>query len=494
VSKSNTRYWRTPLLRRFLRWRSERAAEREIEAYGKQSDARTNRELSDAYKAFPVSLLAVVSADLYVGGDIAVLDRHLSDFLPPGKLGNDGRDGVHDFLRAAEASLGGGAGTHGSYYNALESGWPLSQKVDWLPSTVESIHLLLRTVSTGIVMFGIFAVPSSRHPDLAKEVFEGSHPSPRVRERGGTVTYTVDAAKTIALRQSLELMLGFGIFPTGAGLLQRRRYPGGSMVIWDVPTLPNEKDQHWRDIQRVLEVDDWHRWDGEKERLCRGLPIGHIGSFWDRQTGGWTLLTNRAGSAASEDVVDSARYELMHFVNEWFSWPVALEAAVQVGQEADRLRASLDRERSGAFRFLRAGPLEPIVDSLQKCEYHLSRLKQAASPLEKRYINFPKFVEGGPIVEMRRSRTADNDSASATEPASAEPPRTTFGDALSSWIEGVIDDGLQNTRLSLGRASTLVQLRTNAAMRVWTIVLVLLTSSVVGLTVAVVLIASRTGH
>ncbi|MDQ6876780.1 MAG: hypothetical protein M3082_03615 [Candidatus Dormibacteraeota bacterium] len=482
------------MLGRFLRWRQERAAEREIEAYGKQSDARTNKEFTDAYKAFPVSLLAVVSADLYVGGDIGALDRHLSDFLPPGQFGNDGRDGVHDFLRAAEASLGGGAGTHGSYYNALESGWPLSQKVDWLPSTVQSIHLLLRTLSTGIVMFGIFAVPSSRHPDLAKDVFEGSHSSPRVRERRGTVTYTVDAAKTIALRRGLERMLEFGIFPAGTGLLQGRRYPAGSMVIWDVPALPNEADQHWRDVQRVLEVDDWNRWDGEKERLYRGLPIGHIGSFWDRQTGGWSLLTTRAGGGGNEDVVHSVRYELMHFVGEWFSWPVALQAAAQVSQEADRLRASLDRERSGAFRFLRVGTLEPIVDSLQKCDYHLSRLKQATSPLEKRYVNFPKLVEGGPIVEMRRSRSAGKDSAIATEAASAERPRTTFADALSSWIEGVIENGLQDARLSLGRASTLVQLRTNAAMRAWTIILVLLTAAVVGLTVAVVLIASRTGH
>jgi hypothetical protein len=58
----------------------------------------------------------------------------------------------------------------------------------------------------------------------------------------------------------------------------------------------------------------------------------------------------------------------------------------------------------------------------------------------------------------------------------------------------VIESGLEDTRLSLGRASTLVQLRTNAAMRVWTIILAVLTAAVVGLTVAVVVIASRTGH
>ena len=79
------RFWRTPVLGRLVRWWRERTFERESRAHQQRSDAKTNQEFSESYKALPVSLVAVVSADLYVGGEIRTLDRHLAGFLPPGR-------------------------------------------------------------------------------------------------------------------------------------------------------------------------------------------------------------------------------------------------------------------------------------------------------------------------------------------------------------------------------------------------------------------------
>jgi hypothetical protein len=481
-----------------VRWWHERRFERESREHQQQSDARTNQRISESYEAFPVRLLAIVSADLYVGGEIPKLDRHLAGFLPPGRYRGEGRDHVHEFLQVAEAKVGGGAGMHASFYNILESGWPTTQKVNWLPPEVESVHLLLRTLSTGIVLFGVFVIPSSYHTDLAERVFLGSHPSPQRREKGGTVTYTVDAAKSQALRRGLEGMLEFGMFPANAGLLGRRRYPVGSMAVWDVASLPDENDEHWRTLRRVLEMQDWHRWDGAQERLYAGMPIGDIGSLWDRQSGGWSLLTAEAnhpnGKSAEKESLRSLRHELQLGIGEWFSWIVALQAAAEIGKQADRLRASLDRERKGAFRFLRVRTLEPLVDSLQECQYRLSRLKQATSVAERRYTQFPKMVERDVIAERRRQDASTKETSGPRSDAPPEAVTRTFGDALASWIETTIETALQETRLSLDRASTLVQLRTNAAMRAWTIILVALTLAVVVLTAAVALIALRTAH
>jgi hypothetical protein len=474
-------------LGRLVRWWHERTFERESRAHQRQSDAKTNQAFSDSYTALPVSLVAIVSADLYVGGEVPTLDRHLTGFLPAGRHMGEGRDQLHEFLRAAEATVGGGSGTRASYYNVLEPGWPTTQKVDWLPPEVQSVHLTLRTLSTGIVMFGVFVVPSSRHPDLIAKVFEASHPSPTKREKGGTVTYTVDTAKSRALRQGLEGMLEFGIFPPNAGLLRDRRYPAASLVVLDVAALPDEGNEDWRTLRRVLEVQHWHRWDGTQERLYAGLPVGDIGSFWDRQSGGWSLLTAAAnhpdGKSAAKESLHALRHDLWLGIGVWFSWIAALQAAVEIGKQADQLRASLDRERKGAFRFLRVRTLEPLVDSLQECLYRLSRLQQASIE-ERRYIEFPK------MLEHRQPASKEN----ATGPGTATPPNRSFGDALASWIQTAIETGLQGTRLSLDRASTLVQLRTNAAMRAWTIVLVALTLAVVFLTAAVVVIALRTAH
>jgi predicted signal transduction protein with EAL and GGDEF domain len=71
-------------------------------------------------------------------------------------------------------------------------------------SSVESIHLLMRTLSTGIVMFGVFVASTAR--DLAEEVFKGRHESPRRRERGGTVTYTVEAAPIAGERPFVSVL------------------------------------------------------------------------------------------------------------------------------------------------------------------------------------------------------------------------------------------------------------------------------------------------
>ncbi len=474
------RFWRTPGLGQLLRWWDERRFERDLQAHQRDSDAKTNQRLSASYEAFPVRLLAVVSADLYVGREIPTLDRHLAGFLPPGR----GRDSAHEFLQVAEATVGGGAGTHAaSYYNTLESGWPTTEKVDWLPASVQSLHLLLRTLSTGIVMFGVLVVPSNREMDLAEKVLKGSHESPRRKEKGGTVTYTVEAAKTQVLRRNIEGMLNFGIFPADVGLLGSRRYPAGSLVVWDIAALPDDDNQQWRDVCRVLEMESWNGWDGKHERLYPGLPIGDIGSFWARESGGWSLLTAEAnhpdGKNALEDSLHALRHELRLGIGEWFSWIVALQAAAQIGNEALVLRASLDRERKGALRFLRVGALGRLVDSLQECQYRLSRLKQATSPRERRYVQFPELVEGNLIARRRQpngSPTKPDGAGSAVPPPAA---KRSFADAVSSWIEMVIETGLQETSLSLERAATLVQLRTNAAMLWLTILIAVLTAAVV---------------
>ena len=238
--------------------------------------------------------------------------------------------------------------------------------------------------------------------------------------------------------------------------------------------------------------------DGTQERLYAGLPIGDMGSFWDRESGGWSLLTAAAkhsnGKSPDEEPLHALRHDLWLGMGVWFSWIVALQAAVEIGKQADRLRASLDRERKGAFRFLRVRTLEPLVDSLQECQYHLSRLKQATSPGERRYMEFPKMVEHDLTAERRRQHTSKKEPPGPGTDAPPDEVTRSFGEALASWIQATIEAGLQETRLSLDRASTLVQLRTNAAMRVWTIALTVLTAAVVALTVAVVVITSRSTH
>jgi hypothetical protein len=289
----------------------------------------------------------------------------------------------------------------------------------------------------------------------------------------------------MALKEGLEAILNFGIFPAGAGLLKGQRYPAGSLVVWDLAEIPATGNREWAEVRRVLNMEDWNRWDGKEERLYPGLPTSPFASFWERESGGWTLLTTQVrhsdGRRPDADALDSYRQHLLDTIDEWFAWVVAVQAAAQIGKQADRLRANLDRERMGPLRFLRVGSLEPLVDSLQRCQYHLSRLKQATSPDEQRYVHFPEMVEGELMVQRRKPTTKPGSSDQA---ASYTP--TTFGDALSSWIIAVIEAGLQEVRLSLERATTLMQLRTNAAMRAWTVALAILTAAVLVLTVIAV--------
>src|SRR6202011_2027161 len=108
----------------------------------REEDARENQRLLGGYERHPVKLLAIASADLYMGSEIRTLDRHLNRILPATSFWSAGKDEVHGFLQAAEATVGGGAGTHSqTYYNENQSGWPTASKVDWLPTNVQSVHL-----------------------------------------------------------------------------------------------------------------------------------------------------------------------------------------------------------------------------------------------------------------------------------------------------------------------------------------------------------------
>src|SRR2546430_8831816 len=109
--------------------------------------------MADAYAAVPVRLVGIATADLFIGDDIQPLAKNLLPLLPTSGHFSSRRDNIVDFLQFAQGSLGGGASTRAAYWNALESGWPLSDKVKWLPERVQSVHFVLRTLTTGIVMF-----------------------------------------------------------------------------------------------------------------------------------------------------------------------------------------------------------------------------------------------------------------------------------------------------------------------------------------------------
>jgi hypothetical protein len=214
-----------------------------------------------------------------------------------------------------------------------------------------------------------------------------------------------------------------------------------------------------------------------------------MGSFWTRESGGWSLLTAGAnhpdGKHAEDESVHALRHDLRMGIREWFSWIVALQAAAQIGNDALLLRANLDRERKGPLRLLRVGTLGRLVDSLQECQYRLSRLEQATSPKERRYVHFPEMVESNPITRRHLPNASPTKPDGASDSAPSPAASRNLGDAVSSWIEAVIGNGLQETKLSLDRAATLVQLRTNAVMLWLTIIIAVLTA-------AVVLIALRT--
>lgn len=438
-------------------------------------DAKSNKRLAESFASEPMRFAGLVVTDVFMGEDLDKLQRTVKRWLPnPRRLGR-GRADMEQFLSAARATLGAGAGVYSQMYvNASKPGWPLSERVDWLPETIDAIHLISVTLGTGIVLFGYLCEPSSDFRQSIEATFTGSHESPMRGRGAGRMTFTVELAKQQALASLMGSLSALPIMPTNAGLLADSRYPSGAMAAWIVSDFADTNSTHWHDIARMLGTDDFRYWQGNGLRLYRGLPTAGWDDIWDPDDDGYTLFAAEKAWPGSPDTGDGSPEDqiLFHLDNDlpsWYGWLALGQIALAIDARIGRLRANLDRSRRGVWGYLGFRSLESLAEDLHRCQYRLQRLHQTVSDSFRRGVaqrEFPKLEEAGFVA----------DSAKASgRPYTPSP----FVDSVLSWLDELYKSALDEARLAVESAAALADFRTSGAVRLWTIVMAVLTAAVV---------------
>src|SRR5438105_5453296 len=148
-----------------------------------ETDPKENKRLAESYRQYPLRLVAVVIADVFMDTDIGQLARSLDLHLARDVNLRDDRQRVRDFLRRAESKAGGREGLGAiHFYRPGEGGKYLGGGHELpMPAEVESVGLLLYQFAPGMVMAAMVAAARA---ELAASIFAAHHKSPVRKTRG----------------------------------------------------------------------------------------------------------------------------------------------------------------------------------------------------------------------------------------------------------------------------------------------------------------------
>src|SRR5207245_6291624 len=245
---------------------------REAQEQHRESSQRDSDRLRQSYARYPVRLLGLVVADLFLGDDIRRFAERLEPFLREQPLGSGSGLEVDEFFREALSAVGGAQEWLAPLRFVQEgrpTGLPGGARQVRLPAGVASADLLLSRLPSALVVGATVATLSS---DPAALIFGADHQGSVEVGEHNIKFGMVEEAKRTALARALAPAVSTGLLPAELGLLRARRYPRGALVVWSLPELPAE-DVEWHDVARVLGIETWNRWDGEGERLLMGVPI-----------------------------------------------------------------------------------------------------------------------------------------------------------------------------------------------------------------------------
>lgn len=266
------------------------------------------------------------------------------------------------------------------------------------------------------------------------------------------------------------------IVPRDSGVLAKQRYPAGTVVAWMAERLPSVGDRGWRDVARVLGLEEWHWWQGSDRRLYDGAPLAD-GTL--RKEGGHTLVLEcptasvdlRGFNGAESFLCRNLQVELTD--SDWLPLLLLHEATITLSDRAGELRRLLNRRIASRFKSLRLLRLGSFVAKVNFCQYQLQRVRQAVGNEPDQFwpVGVPgmDYVSALPMPRQRRWeawRIWRRPQASMTR---------RFREVLLEALQRYLREGLDDVGLSLDRARLVSEIRASNALLTWTAALVALT-------------------
>ncbi len=452
-----------------------------------ESDVEDNQRLAESYARYPLRLAAVVVSDVFMDTDIGHLWTALRRNLAPDRGLLRDRQRIRTFLHRAESKTGGEESLGVVHF------YPPDQARKYvggghelqMPAGIDRLGLVLYQFAPGMVMAAtVIAAPAL----TAAEVFRTHHGSPVKQRRDFSLQWQpVETAKTRALEHRLRAFADIDLLPAHRGLLGRRRFPYGTVIVWTANNYPSHEDTAARDVNQVLGIEGWRWWEGTDRRLYHGVPVA------DRQLGergGYSMIVTRSASGEDREEFGSAEatlfYYAEHEVNDWLPLLLLGQAALLREDEAGRLRERLSRRANAHLRWFWSLGLGALVGNLSDLQYRLERVRQAADVDggRRRFQQFPLWVlrpaqasspHANPTLERRLAPWWRKARAKPRP----EPPPFNLRQSSLDGLDRLTRDGLRDLRLSLNRARLLSDIRSANALLLLTAVLAVLTAILV---------------
>ena len=450
-----------------------------------ESDPKQNEQLRQSYDQHPLRLAAVIVADIFVDDEIEILWGALRGPLGPDRPGAEDARRVRDFLRRSASRTFGGAALGAIHFHKSgqhQTGFGSHELR--LAAGIERLSLHLYQFAPGMVMASVVAAMSSRTAD---NVFHESHASPISHDRGGGVSFKfVQTAKGADLERQFRAVAEVELLPPHTGLLGDHRYPSGCVVVWKGSTPSDDGAPSWRDVARVIGIETWQWWEGDDVRLYSGVPEP-VRELYDRG-GGYTMLNSRQQPATDDDTEFGGpegllRFQLLLEIPSWLPLLLLVEAAQEITGAAGLLRERLNRRGAAPMGFkmpiIRLGKL---VTALHTCQYRLQRLRQAAELDDKRaFRDFPVLVfkSARTTQEQLSQSILDRLERLARRQPPADEPTRHLRNSAMEWLDKLTKTGLQDVGLSLEKARLLAELRSSAALVLWSAFVGILTAILV---------------
>lgn len=178
------------------------------------------------------------------------------------------------------------------------------------------------------------------------------------------------------------------------------------------------------------------------------------------------------------------RHELELEIHTWLPLLLLVEGAQVVTDTAGHLRERLNRRVT-----MRLGLTMPIVrlgklvTELHTCQYRLQRLRQAAGLDDNRaFRDFPILVFKSVHTsqeQLTESRLLERLERLARKQPPADEPARQLRNSAIDWLDGLTKTGLQDVGLSLEKARLLAELRSSAALVLWSAFVGILTAILV---------------
>lgn len=442
-----------------------------------RSRAESNNErVRTAFRAYPITLLGLVVADVYLSQEFSALERHLITTLPERGLFPDVQDRIRDYFRRARRGVGAGSLSLGPFVRPEHRpGWPGVGRYEGLPESVDFAEFYLSQPCTGVVILAAVAEATDQIKSAPARIVERTD-QPRVRRKKHSIEHDmVEALKAEALAAEVRRLVTIDVFPADCGLLRSRRYPTASTALYRLPTAPDPEDRNWIELADVLNVDPFDALTDGRSLLLSGVAGKRLsregGRSWIFLDDLWADWEAQGYPDQQGAMVQSVQDLIMEFGWAW----VALSAGVaELAVLADEKRALLENKMEHHGPLHGQGDLEDQLMGLETLQYQLAKVKLATSDIDDEVWGFRDLADLAPWPAVRADKTG-----------------WTFAQVVRETIKAQLEYAHDNNDISRRLADRLLQLRIQISMRTWTIVAVLV--NIVVLAVAVIAINGHAG-